>query len=66
MAQTLKAPAAFVAQPNGNYMESAPIYQCFYAGYYVIWTFFVIPEISSGKIVTAYGRQGRTVHESCP
>jgi hypothetical protein len=66
MAQTLKAPAAFVAQPNGNYLESAPIYQCFYAGYYVIWTFFVIPEISSGKIVTAYGRQGRTVHESCP
>lgn len=67
MAQTLKAPAAFVAQPNGNYMESAPIYQCFYsAGYYVIWTFFVIPEISSGKIVTAYGRPGKTVHESCP
>jgi hypothetical protein len=67
MAQTLKAPAAIVAQPNGNYMESAPIYQCFYsAGYYVVWTFFVIPEISSGKIVTAYGRQGRTVHESCP
>jgi hypothetical protein len=47
-------------------MESAPIYQCFYAGYYIIWTFFVIPEISSGKIVTAYGRPGRTVNESCP
>ena len=67
VAQTLKAPAAFVAQPNDNYLENAPIYQCFYsAGYYVIWTFFVIAEISSGKIVTAYGRQGRTVNESCP
>ena len=66
MAQTLKAPASVVAQPNGNYMESAPIYQCFYAGYYVIWTFFVIPEISSGTIVTAYGREGKRVHESCP
>jgi hypothetical protein len=67
MAQTLKAPADIVPQPNGNYMESAPIYQCFYsAGYYIIWTFFVIPEISSGQIVTAYGRPGRTVNESCP
>lgn len=46
-------------------MESAPIYQCFYAGY-IIWKFFVIPEISSGQIVTAYGRPGRTVDESCP
>ena len=46
--------------------ERAPIYQCFYAGYYIIWKFFVIPEISTGKIVTAYGRPGRTVNESCP
>jgi hypothetical protein len=66
MAQTLKAPAAIVPQANGNYMESAPIYQCFYAGYYIIWTFFVIPQISSGTIVTAYGRQGKRVNESCP
>jgi hypothetical protein len=66
MAQTLKAPAAVVPQENGNYKETAPIYQCFYAGYYIIWTFFVITEISSGTIVTAYGRPGRTVHESCP
>jgi hypothetical protein len=66
IAQTLKAPLTFVPQPNGNYMESAPIYQCFYAGYYIIWKFFVIPEISSGEIVTAYGRPGRTVDESCP
>jgi len=66
MAQTLKAPAAIVPQANGNYMESAPIYQCFYEGYYIIWTFFVIPQISSGTIVTAYGREGKRVNESCP
>lgn len=67
MAQTLKAPATFVAQENGNYKESAPIYQCFYsAGYYIIWTFIVIPKINSGAIVTAYGTKGRTVNESCP
>jgi hypothetical protein len=66
MAQTLKAPAKVVVQDNGNYLESAPIYQCFFAGYYIIWTFFVIPEITSGKIVTAYGREGRTVNRSCP
>ena len=66
MAQTLKAPAAIVPQANGNYMESAPIYQCFYEGYYLIWTFFVIPQISSGTIVTAYGREGKRVNESCP
>jgi len=64
--QTLKAPAKVVAQSNGNYLESAPIYQCFFAGYYIIWTFFVIPQISSGTIVTAYGRGGRTVNQSCP
>jgi hypothetical protein len=66
MAQTLKAPARVVVQDNGNYLESAPIYQCFYAGYYIIWTFFVVPEISSGTIVTAYGREGRRVNQSCP
>jgi hypothetical protein len=62
-----EAPAAIVPQPNGNYLESAPIYQYFYsASYYKIWTFFVSSEISSGQIVTAYGRQGKTVCESCP
>jgi hypothetical protein len=66
MAQTLKAPAAVVAQSNGNYLESAPIFQCFYQGYYIVWTFFVVPEISSGTIITAYGRMGRTVNQSCP
>jgi hypothetical protein len=66
MGQTLKAPAKVVAQANGNYLESAPIYQCFFAGYYIIWTFFVVPQISSGTIVTAYGREGRTVNQSCP
>lgn len=67
VAQTLKAPADIVVQPNGNYKEIAPIYQCFYsAGYYVIWTFFVIPEISSGSIVTAYGSKGKTVDQCCP
>ena len=67
MAQTLKAPATFVAQENDNYQERAPIYQFFYsAGYYIIWTFIVISRISSGAIVTAYGRPGRTVNEPCP
>jgi len=67
VAQTLKAPATFVVQENDNYQERAPIYQCFYsAGYYIIWTFIVISRISSGAIVTAYGRPGRTVNESCP
>ncbi|MGH3202400.1 MAG: hypothetical protein ACRDOA_00225 [Streptosporangiaceae bacterium] len=66
LAQTLKAPARVVVQDNGNYLESAPIYQCFFAGYYIIWTFFVVPQVSSGTIVTAYGREGRRVNESCP
>ena len=66
MSQTLKAPAAVIAQSNGNYLESAPIFQCFYQGYYIIWTFFVVPQISSGTIITAYGRKGKTVNQSCP
>ena len=66
MVQTLKAPATFIAQENGNYKESAPIYQCFYAGYYIIWTFIVIPRSSSGDIVTAYGSKGKTVNQPCP
>lgn len=66
MAQTLKAPAAVIAHANGNYLESAPIFQCFYQGYYIIWTFFVVPQISSGTIITAYGRKGKTVNKSCP
>ncbi len=66
MAQTLKAPAAVIAESNGNYLESAPIFQCFYQGYYIIWTFFVVPQISSGTIITAYGRMGKTVNQSCP
>jgi hypothetical protein len=66
MTQTLRAPATFVVQENGNYKETAPIYQCFYAGYYIIWTFFVISKVSSGAIVTAYGSKGKTVYESCP
>ncbi len=40
MALTLKAPAAVIAESNCNYLESAPIFQCFYQGYYIIWTFF--------------------------
>jgi hypothetical protein len=63
---TLLAPAKIVEQTNGNYVYSAPIYQCFYAGYYYIWTFFVVRTINTGTIVTAYGREGRRVNESCP
>ena len=66
IAQTLKKPAGFVAQKNGNFLESAPILQCFYAGYYIIWTFFVVPRIKTGDIVTAYGREGKRVNQSCP
>jgi hypothetical protein len=66
MAQTLKAPAVFIVQGNGNYKEAAPIYQCFFAGYYVIWTFTVIPRIASGDVVTAYASKGKTVNRSCP
>lgn len=66
MAQTLKAPADVKAQGNGNFRESAPIYQCFYQGYYVIWTFVVVPKINSGDIVTAWGSKGKTVNRSCP
>jgi hypothetical protein len=66
MAQTLKAPAVFIVQGNGNYKEAAPIYQCFFAGYYVIWTFSVIPRIASGDVVTAYASKGKTVNRSCP
>ena len=64
--QTLKAPAHVVTQSNGNYRESAPIFQCFYAGYYYIWTFYVVRGIVSGSIVTAYGHKGKKVNTSCP
>ena len=66
IAQTLKAPAHVVTQTNGNYRESAPIFQCFYAGYYYIWTFYVVRGIVSGSIVTAYGHRGKKVNTSCP
>jgi hypothetical protein len=66
IAQILKAPAHVVVQANGNYRESAPIYECFYAGYYYIWTFNVVPEIKSGSIVTAYGSRGKRVNTPCP
>jgi hypothetical protein len=61
----LKRPAHWVVQSNGNFRESAPIYQCFYAGYYIIWTFYVVPTIQSGSIVTAYGHKGKTVDQPC-
>jgi hypothetical protein len=66
IAQTLKAPAHVVTQSNGNYRESAPIFQCFYAGYYYIWTFYVVRGIVSGSIVTAYGHRGKKVNQFCP
>ena len=66
IAQTLQAPAHVLVQSNGNYRESAPIYQCFYAGYYYIWTFYVVPVIKSGSIVTAYGSKGKKVDQPCP
>lgn len=66
MAQVLKKPAKWVTQDNGNFLESAPIYQCFLTGYYIIWTFHVVPKIASGTIVTAYGREGRRVNHPCP
>ena len=64
--QVLKKPATWVVQENGNFLESGPIYQCFFQGYYIIWTFFIVPQIQSGTIVTAYGREGRRVNQSCP
>lgn len=66
IAQTLKAPASVREQSNGNYLEKAPIYQCFYAGYYYIWTFSVVPVIKSGSIVTAFGSKGKRVNTPCP
>jgi hypothetical protein len=62
----LKKPADWVVQDNGNFRESAPIFQCFFAGYYFIWTFYVVPNIGSGSIVTAYGSKGRRVNTPCP
>lgn len=66
IAQTVKAPAQVVVQSNGNYRDYAPIYQCFYAGYYYIWKFYVVKGIASGSIVTAYGSRGKKVNTSCP
>lgn len=66
MRQTLKAPGKVIVQDNGNYREIAPIYQCFYAGYYIIWNFNVISGIKSGTIVTAWGNKGKRVNTSCP
>lgn len=66
IAQVLLAPATWVVQKNGNFLESAPIFQCFFQGYYIIWTFYVVPQIRSGTIVTAYGREGRRVNQPCP
>jgi hypothetical protein len=66
IAATLKAPGQVVTQTNGNYRYSAPVYQCFYEGYYYIWTFYVVRTIVSGSIVTAYGSKGKRVNTSCP
>lgn len=62
----LLKPQKTTPQKNGNYRKYGPIYQCFYAGYYVVWRFYVIVGIRSGSIVTAYGHKERTVDESCP
>jgi|HubBroStandDraft_1064217.scaffolds.fasta_scaffold04997_7 hypothetical protein len=59
----LKAPADWVVQTNGNFRESAPIYQCFFAGYYVIWTFYVVPTYPFRQHrhgVRAQGQNGRS------
>jgi hypothetical protein len=72
IAEVLKVPAVFRKQSNGNFLESAPIYQCFYdedGGYFYVWTFTVIATITGAKygtIVTAYGHRGRRVNELCP
>lgn len=66
ISQVLKAPETFEPQDNGNYLETAPIYQCFFEGYYYIWKFTVIPKISDGTIVTAFGHRGRKVDQPCP
>src|SRR5260370_26270923 len=66
IAQVLKRPANWVMQKNGNFLESAPIFQCFFQGFYIIWTFYVVPQIKSGTIVTAYGREGRRTNQPCP
>jgi hypothetical protein len=66
IAQVLKVPAHVVTQSNGNYRESGPIYQCFYAGYHYIWTFYVVRTIVSGSIITAYGSRGKKINQPCP
>jgi uncharacterized protein RhaS with RHS repeats len=63
---TLISPAVMIPQANGNFNISAPQYQCFYAGYYYLWTFYVLAKISSGAIVTAYGHKVEKVNRSCP
>jgi RHS repeat-associated protein len=63
---TLRAPADITYRAkNDTYTHLAPVYQCFYEGYYRVWTFRVVTAKVSGKIITAYGEPGETVDEPC-
>ena len=67
IAQVLKKPQVQFEQKNGTLFTEAPIIQCFpLQNYYILWSFFVIPTVRDGSIITALGRNKGRTPGPCP
>ena len=67
IAQVLKKPQVQFEQSNGTLFTEAPIIQCFFTqNFYIVWSFFVIPNAQNGSIITAFGRNKGKTNGPCP
>jgi len=67
IAQVLKKPQVQFEQSNGTLFTEGPIIQCFpMQNFYILWSFFVIPNAKNGSIVTAFGRHRGRTNGPCP
>ena len=67
IAQVLKKPQVQFEQSNGTLFTEAPIIQCFFTqNYYIVWSFFVIPNAQNGSIIIAFGRNKGKTNGPCP